>query len=53
VRLAAAPNIRAPVHSGQPVTVAEIVAGDQRETVPVVATGELASPSFWWRVTHP
>lgn len=53
VRLAVAPNISAPVRSGQPVTVAEIVAGDQHETVPVVATGELASPSFWWRVTHP
>ena len=53
VRIAAAPHIRAPVRSGQRVTVADIVAGDQHETVPVVATRELASPSFGWRVTHP
>lgn len=53
VRIAAAPHVRAPVRSGQRVTMAEIIAGDQHETVPVVATRELASPSLWWRVTHP
>jgi serine-type D-Ala-D-Ala carboxypeptidase (penicillin-binding protein 5/6) len=53
MRIAGAPDLGAPVRSGQRVTVADIVAGDQHETVPVVATGELAAPSFWWRVTHP
>lgn len=53
VRIAAAPNLRAPLRAGQAVAVAEMTAGDQEQRVPVVVTHELASPSLWWRLTHP
>ena len=52
VRIEANPNLRAPLRTGQPVAMAQIVVGEQHETVPILATRELASPSFWWRVTH-
>ena len=53
MRITAARDLRVPVPPGQTVAVADMAAGDQHETVPVVAIHELAAPSFWWRVTHP
>lgn len=53
VRIASAPNIRAPLRRGQAVAVARVTAGDQHQTVPVVASRDLASPPLWWRLTHP
>jgi D-alanyl-D-alanine carboxypeptidase (penicillin-binding protein 5/6) len=53
VRIASAPILRAPMRPGQEVAVADMSAGDQRQTVPVVVTRELASPSLWWRLAHP
>jgi hypothetical protein len=53
VRIAPAPILRPPVRPGQDVAVADMSAGDQHQTVPVVVTHELASPSLWWRLTYP
>lgn len=53
VRITPAPTVRAPVRPGQTVAVADMTAGGQHQTVPVVVTHELASPSLWWRLAHP
>lgn len=53
VRIEAKPNLRAPLRAGQRVATAQMVVGEQHETVPVLAARELAPPSLWWRVTRP
>jgi serine-type D-Ala-D-Ala carboxypeptidase (penicillin-binding protein 5/6) len=46
-------NIHAPLHRGQPVGIAVISAGDQRQMATLVPSRTLPDPSLAWRLTNP
>jgi D-alanyl-D-alanine carboxypeptidase (penicillin-binding protein 5/6) len=51
--IATAPHLHAPVSAGQEVATALIAAGDERVTVPLIASRALPGPSLAWRLAHP
>jgi serine-type D-Ala-D-Ala carboxypeptidase (penicillin-binding protein 5/6) len=48
-----APHLAAPLSAGETVGTAVLAAGDERETVRLVATRPLPQASTAWRVSHP
>jgi serine-type D-Ala-D-Ala carboxypeptidase (penicillin-binding protein 5/6) len=48
-----APHLAAPLSAGETVGIAVLAAGDERETVRLVATRSLPNASMAWRVSHP
>lgn len=51
--IAGLPHVSLPVTAGHKIGAAVIAAGDQRETVRLVASGTTPKASLAWRLTHP
>lgn len=53
IRIRPRRDLHAPVEAGQTVGLARLRAGEQRVTIPLVASRALSKPSLGWRLTHP
>ena len=51
--IATASDVHAPIRAGQRVATAMLTAGEQHDTVPLVASRELPNASLTWRLAHP